>query len=283
MTKTLIFFITIFCFNFESFPQDPVPDSTKTQNNSKNIIKVDTTEDETEFQSTEQREKLPSWSYSIGIDGTTSSGNVNRQLLNLKSTLNFENPKSIFGFFMSPKFQYGTNSDQLQEREIFLDLNSTLFYSKHNVYMLFFGTYEQSNLRKISNRYNVGIGIGWKILGGINSPKSKVKLSVSNAFVHESTNFEFKEKIKIYRNSTRVKLRIDFIQDKFFIQSVAFLQPSLTDNYYRWNSSSQLSYKVGKHIIILASLENTNENFNVLGIQNSQTNTTFGLVYSSSN
>ena len=283
MTKTLIFFVTIFCFNLESFAQDPVPDSTKTQDNSKNTVKVDTTEKENEFQSIEEREKLPSWYYSIGIDGTTSSGNVNRQLLNLKSTLNFEKTKSIFGFFMSPKFQFGTNSDQLQEREIFLDLNSTLFYSKHNVYMLFFGAYEQSNLRKISSRYNVGLGIGWKILGGINSPKSKVKLSVSNAIVHESTNFEIKEDSKIYRNSTRVKLRFDIIEDKIFIQSVAFLQPSLTDNYYRWNSSSQLSYKVGKHISILASFENTYENFNVLSIQNSQTNTTFGLVYGGSN
>ena len=42
-------------------------------------------------------------------------------------------------------------------------------------------------------------------------------------------------------------------------------------------------YKVGKHIAILASFENTYENFNVVGIQNSQTNTTIGLVYSGSN
>ncbi len=247
------------------------------------VIKVDTTEDESEFQSTNEREKLPSWYYSVGIDGTTSSGNVNRQLLNLKTTLNYENPNSIFGFFTSPKFQYGTNSNVLQEREILLDLNSTLFYSKHNVYMLIFGIYEQSNLRKIVSRYNVGIGIGWKILGGINAPKSKVKLSISNAIVREVTDFESREDRNIYRNSTRLKLRYDIIPDKLFIQSVVFYQPSLLNNYYRWNSSSQLSYKAGKHIAILASFENTYENFNVVGIENSQTNTTFGLVYSGSN
>ncbi len=247
------------------------------------VIKADTTEDESEFQSTNEREKLPSWYYSVGIDGTTSSGNVNRQLLNLKTTLNYENPNSIFGFFTSPKFQYGTNSNVLQEREILLDLNSTLFYSKHNVYMLIFGIYEQSNLRKIVSRYNVGIGIGWKILGGINAPKSKVKLSISNAIVREVTDFESREDRNIYRNSTRLKLRYDIIPDKLFIQSVVFYQPSLLNNYYRWNSSSQLSYKAGKHIAILASFENTYENFNVVGIENSQTNTTFGLVYSGSN
>jgi putative salt-induced outer membrane protein YdiY len=243
----------------------------------------DTTQSDTEFQSTDERDKLPTWYYSIGLDGTTSSGNVNRQLLNFKTTLNFENPKSIFGFFTAPKFQYGTNSDLLQEREIFADLNSTLFYAKHNVYILIFGAYEQSNLRKITSRYNIGVGIGWKILGGKTSPKSKIKLSISNAIVREVTDFETKQDKDVYRNSTRLKIRYDIVPEKLYIQSVAFFQPSLTDNYYRWNSSSQISYKVGKHLAILASFENTYENFNVVGIQNAQTNTTFGLVYSGSN
>ncbi len=246
-------------------------------------IKIDTNQANTEFQSTDKRDKLPAWHYSIGLDGTASSGNVNRQLLNFKTTLNFENPKSIFGFFTAPKFQYGTNSNVLQEREVFLDLNSTLFYAQHDVYGLFFGAYEQSNLRKIATRYNVGIGIGWKILGGKKTPKSKLKLSVSNAIMHEVTDYEIKQDRDIYRNSTRFRLKYDIIPDKLFFQSVVFLQPSLNDNYYRWNSSSQFSYKVGKHLAILVSFENTYENFNVLGIQNSQTNTTFGLIYSGSN
>ena len=257
--------------------QIPIPKSVEV------VIKVDTTQGETEFQATDEQDKLPTWYYSIGLDGTTSSGNVNRQLLNFKTTLNFENPKSVFGFFTAPKFQYGMNSDVLQEREIFADLNSTLFYAKHNVYMLIFGAYEQSNLRKITSRYNVGVGIGWKILGGKTSPKSKVKVSISNAIVREVTDFETKQDKNVYRNSTRIKFRYDIIPDKLFVQSIVFFQPSIDDNYYRWNSSSQFSYKVGKHLAILASFENTYENFNVVGIQNSQTNTTFGLVYSGSN
>jgi hypothetical protein len=257
--------------------QIPVPKSIEA------VTIPDTTQSDTEFQSTDERDKLPTWYYSIGLDGTTSSGNVNRQLLNFKTTLNFENPKSIFGFFTSPKFQFGMNSDVLQEREILLDLNTTLFYAQHDVYGLVFGAFEQSNLRKITSRYNVGLGIGWKILGGKRTAKSKIKLSISNAIVHEVTDFESKQDKNIYRNSTRIKLKYDIIPDKLFFQSVVFLQPSLTDNYYRWNTSSQFSYKVGKHIAILASFENTYENFNVVGIQNSQTNTTFGLVYSGSN
>ena len=257
--------------------QIPIPSSPQA------VATVDTTQDDTEFQSTNEKDKLPIWFYSIGFDGTASSGNVKRQLLNLKATLSHENPKSIFGFFTAPKFQYGTNSDVLQEREIFLDLNSTLFYAQHDVYGLIFGAFEQSNLRKITTRYNIGVGVGWKILGGKKTPKSRLKLSISNAIVHEVTDFELKQDKDIYRNSTRFKIKYDIIPDKMFFQSVVFLQPSLTDNYYRWNSSSQFSYKVGKHIAILASFENTYENFNVIGVQNSQTNTTVGLTYSGSN
>jgi hypothetical protein len=62
-----------------------------------------------------------------------------------------------------------------------------------------------------------------------------------------------------------------------------FFQPSLNDNYYRWNSSSQFSYKVGKHLALLVSFENSYENFNIVGLQNAQTNTTFGLVFNGSN
>lgn len=283
MKKNALLIIIFFLSLADAFTQTPDSTQILIPYSTQAIINTDTTQAETEFQSTDERDNLPYWYYSIGFDGTASSGNVNRQILNFKTTLNFENPKSIFGFFTAPKFQYGTNSNVLQEREIFLDINSTLFYAQNDVYVLLFGAFEQSNLRKISNRYNVGVGIGWKILGGLKSPKSKVKLSISNAIVHEVTDFEVKEDRNIYRNSTRIKVKYDIIPDKLFFQSVVFLQPSLNDNYYRWNSSSQFSYKVGKHISILASFENTYENFNVVGIQNSQTNTTIGLVYSGSN
>lgn len=283
MKKIILPFCFFFIFSPKAFAQ--VPDSTQTPVNvNPNIVSTDTTEndEETSFESTDEREKLPNWFYSISLDGTASSGNVNRQLLNFKTTLNYENPKSIFGFFTSPRFQYGTNSDVLQEREIGLDINSTLFYSQHDVYGLLFGAFEQSNIRKISSRFNIGIGIGWRIFGGKKNPNARFKLSISNALVREITDFIIKQDRNVYRNSTRIRLKYDIIPDKFFFQSVVFLQPSLIDEYYRWNSSTQLSYKVGKHISILASFENTYENFNTIGIQNAQTNTTIGLTYSGS-
>jgi Protein of unknown function, DUF481 len=229
-----------------------------------------------------KKDSLPTFFYSFGIDGTTSSGNVNRQLLNFKTTLNFDPKKSVFGFFSNPRFQYGTNSDVLQEREIFVDLNSTLFYANSDVYFLMFGAFEQSNLRKIIIRRNVGLGVGFKIFGGRKHPKSRFKLSLTNAFVKEVTDFEMNEDKDVFRNSTRLRISFDIIPAKMTLQSVAFLQPSLTDNYYRWNSLSNLTYKVGKHLAFLLSFENTYENFNELGVQNSQTNATIGLVYSGS-
>jgi hypothetical protein len=283
MKKNFLFFLFSLLSLVNVSAQTPDSTQIPIPSNTQAIANVDTTQGNTEFQSTDNLIMLPSWFYSIGLDGTASSGNVNRQLLNLRTTLSHENPKSILGFFTAPKFQYGTNSDVLQEREIFLDLNSTLFYAQHDVYGLIFGAFEQSNLRKIATRYNVGLGIGWKILGGKKTPKSKLKLSITNAIVHEVTDFEIKQDRYVYRNSTRVRVKYDIIPNKMLFQSVIFLQPSLTDNYYRWNSSSQFSYKVGKNISILASFENTYENFNMVGIQNSQTNTTIGLTYSGSN
>ncbi|MDZ7898281.1 MAG: DUF481 domain-containing protein [Arcicella sp.] len=231
---------------------------------------------------TPKKDSIPTFFYSIGLDGTISSGNVNRQLLNFKTALNFDPRKSVFGFFSNPRFQYGTNSNILQERELFMDINSTLFYTDSDVYFLMFGAFEQSNLRKIVNRYSVGMGIGFKILGGRKRPKARFKLSLTNALVKEVTDFEVNEDKNIFRNSTRLKLSFDIIPNKMSLQSITFLQPSLTDNYYRWNSLSSLTYKIGRRLSFLCSFESTYENFNEVGIQNVQSNATIGLVFSGS-
>ncbi len=138
-------------------------------------------------------------------------------------------------------------------------------------------------MRKILNRYNVGLGIGLKIFGGKNNSKSRFKLSLTNALLRETTDFESKQDRDIFRNSTRLKLIYEIIPPILHLQSVAFLQPFLNDNYYRWNSFSSLTYKVEKHFAFLFSFENTYENFNVVGIQNAQPNATVGLTYSGSN
>jgi hypothetical protein len=236
-----------------------------------------------EMPSTEEREALPEWYYSFGADGVYNSGNVNRQLLTLRASLNYEKPKSIWGFNTSPKFQYGRNNKILQEREFYADLNSTLFYSQSDVYGLVFGSYEESNLRKINSRFMLGLGVGYKIIGSKNHPNSRVKLGISNAFLKEKTDFYTREDRNIWRNSTRVKLKAELIKDKLFFNNVTFFQPSITSNYLRWNAFSQIQLKIAKHISFTVALENSFENINTEGVKNTQINAILGFTYSQSN
>jgi hypothetical protein len=243
----------------------------------------DEEEEGDEMPSTEEREALPEWYYSFGADGVYNSGNVNRQLLTLRASVNFEKPKSIWGFNTSPKYQYGRNNKILQEREFYADLNNTLFYSQSDVYGLVFGSYEESNLRKINSRFMLGLGVGYKIIGSKNHPNSRVKLGISNAFLKEKTDFYTREDRNIWRNSTRVKLKAELIKDKLFFNNVTFFQPSITSNYLRWNAFSQIQLKVAKHISLTAALENSFENINTEGVKNTQINAILGFSYSLSN
>lgn len=254
-------------------------DSTQTNQQ----ISEDEEEEGDEMPSTEEREALPEWYYSFGADGVYNSGNVNRQLLTLRASLNFEKPTSIWGFNTSPKYQYGRNNKILQEREFYVDLNNTLFYSQSDVYGLVFGSYEESNLRKINSRFMLGLGVGYKIIGSKNHPNSRVKLGISNAFLKEKTDFYTREDRNVWRNSTRVKLKAELIKDKLFFNNVTFFQPSITSNYLRWNAFSQIQLKVAKHISLTAALENSFENINTEGVKNTQINAILGFTYSQSN
>ncbi|HLO44838.1 MAG TPA: DUF481 domain-containing protein [Leadbetterella sp.] len=243
----------------------------------------DEEEEGDEMPSTEEREALPEWYYSFGADGVYNSGNVNRQLLTLRASVNFEKPKSIWGFNTSPKYQYGRNNKILQEREFYADLNNTLFYSQSDVYGLVFGSYEESNLRKINSRFMLGLGVGYKIIGSKNHPNSRVKLGISNAFLKEKTDFYTREDRNIWRNSTRIKLKAELVKDKLYFNNVTFFQPSITSNYLRWNAFSQIQLKVAKHISLTAALENSFENINTEGVKNTQINAILGFSYSLSN
>jgi Protein of unknown function, DUF481 len=240
-------------------------------------------EEDSDMPSTEEREALPEWYYTFGADGVYNSGNVNRQLLTLRASVNYEKPKSIWGINTSPKYQYGQNNKVLQEREFYFDVNNTFFYSQSDVYGLLFGSFEKSNLRKINSRFMGGIGAGFKILGGKHHPSTRIKLSVSNAFLKEKTDFYTRADRNIWRNSTRIKLKAELVKDKLYFNNTTFFQPSITSNYLRWNAFSQLQYKVGKHISLTAALDNSFENINTEGVKNTQINAIVGFTFSQSN
>ncbi|MDJ1471450.1 DUF481 domain-containing protein [Xanthocytophaga flava] len=226
----------------------------------------------------------PSWTYVLGLDGMINSGNVNRKLLTLRLGLNHENPNSIWGFYSSPRFQYGTNNEVLQEREVFFDFNNTWFYSQHDVYGLLFGIYEQSNLRQINDRLNIGVGVGWRIIGGKRLPSSRVQVSISNAFLREATDFisSDTEDLNVLRNSTRFRFRVEIIREKLTLQSTIFFQPAINRKNLRWNSISQLVFKLNKHFSLTSTLDNSYESYNVAGVKSSQLNSTLGLSYTGS-
>ncbi|MCP9763635.1 DUF481 domain-containing protein [Lacihabitans soyangensis] len=271
--------VLLVLLNFTFFNIYAQVDSTQTTQQTSE----DEKEEGDEMPSTEEREALPEWYYSFGADGVYNSGNVNRQLLTLRASINYEKPKSIWGFNTSPKYQYGRNNKILQEREFYADFNNTLFYSQSDVYGLVFGSYEESNLRKINSRFMLGLGVGYKIIGSKNHPNSRIKLGISNAFLKEKTDFYTREDRNIWRNSTRVKLKVELIKDKLFFNNVTFFQPSVTSNYLRWNAFSQIQLKVAKHISFTAALDNSFENINTEGVKNTQINAILGFTYSQSN
>ncbi|MFC0183202.1 Protein of unknown function, DUF481 [Pseudarcicella hirudinis] len=259
------------------------PDSTNTSSPQALPDSVQIDPDDQNFPSTDSLPQLPRLFYNLGLDGNFSSGNLNRKLFGTRFTVNYENPASIVGFFTSPKFQIGSTNDQLQERELFADLNSTLFYTQSDLYGLVFGSYEQSNLRKINYRWMTGIGLGFRILGGKKYPDTRISMNISNAFLHEVTDFYTSQDKNVWRNSTRFRVKAEIVKEKLFVQNTTFFQPSLGEAYLRWNSFSQISYKLGKHVAFTLTFENTYESINVEGVSNAQTNLTFGLNYSSSN
>ncbi|MCU0353952.1 MAG: DUF481 domain-containing protein [Cytophagales bacterium] len=225
---------------------------------------------------------VPYWTYSLGIDGMFNSGNVNRRLLTVRGTVSHETPNSIWGFFSSPRFQYGTNNEILQERELFVDFNNTWFKARHDVYGLFFGAYEQSNLRQINHRLNVGVGAGWQIVGGRRVPSSRFQLSLSNALLREFTDFISIPDRDVYRLSTRLKVRYEIVKEKLTFQNTTFYQPALDQRNLRWNTISQLVFKLSKQLSLTATLDQSYESVNVQGVRSNQLNATLGLSYAGS-
>ncbi len=224
----------------------------------------------------------PMWTYTAGLDGTISAGNVNRKLLNIRLVLVHENPNSVWSFSAAPRFQYGTTNEILQEREVFVDFNTSFFHSQHDVYGLVFGAYEQSNLRRINRRANVGAGLGWRIVGGRNVPSRRFQVSVTNALVHEATDFAERDNIDVRRNSTRLKIRADLVPGKLSVQNMAFFQPALGRRNLRWNSITQLVYKATQRLAFTATLDNSYESINAAGVESVQLNATLGLSFSGS-
>ncbi|WP_420152638.1 DUF481 domain-containing protein [Siphonobacter sp.] len=220
---------------------------------------------------------LKHFTYAITLGGDYRSGNVQRSLYTLVTSFDYFNPKSILGLYTSPRYTYGTINKELQERELFVDLNATLWYNQHDVYLMGFGVHEESNLRQISNRWYGGAGFGWRILGGRKVPNTLVKISMTNAIIFEYTDFLNAEDVRVIRNSTRI--RVGLTKDKLAFNSTVFVQPALNTANLRWSSLSTLAYALGKRLALSLTADHTYESVVLPGKKRTDFHWAIGLTF----
>lgn len=208
----------------------------------------------------------------FSADGTASTGNAERLLLQLTSTLDWK-PTSQFKLSSSPSFIYGKQAKILAEREFSADIRGSFWHQK-KVYGLGFVSWDKSNLRHILNRWTQAVGIGVKLI-----QQKKAYFSVTNLILHEVTDFSERTDLDVWRNSTR------FLGEfapgkagKFTITSIVFLQPAISVRHnFRWNGALTLAYKMSAHLSLRTKFENAYESFVAPGRQRNDLRWTIGL------
>ncbi len=159
---TLILLSIFFNTNAQDTPSDTLqPIKTDT------VMPADSTseeeeEEEGEEEEEEEKDDTPAkFRYRIAADGTYTSGNVNRALIQFSSALDFNNSK-IIKFSSSPSYIYGQQNKVLAEKELFIDFRTSILHER-KFYYLAFTSFEKSNLRKINDRFIGAAGVGLKL------------------------------------------------------------------------------------------------------------------------
>lgn len=210
--------------------------------------------------------------YRLAADGTITSGNINRALIQLASAFDYRVSKA-FTFSSNPSFVYGQQNGILAEREWFGDFRATLF-PERRFYYLGFGSFERSNLRQINRRWTVAGGVGYKLLN-----HKRAYISVTNVVLQEFSDFSELDDINVVRNSTRLYGEYTFGGDRYTITHTAFYQPALDRSNLRWNATLSLTIKLSPLISLRSTLANAYESLVVPGRQNNDLRFTAGLVY----
>lgn len=214
--------------------------------------------------------KLDTLNYRFIGDGNFTRGNVNRTLMVLRAEIVATGP--VISIALNPRFTYGKQNGILAERDSYVDLFVDVF-KKRKTYVFALGNLETSNLRGITLRILAGAGIGYRVLN-----TTKNRLVLTNAIVHESTNFRELPTIGIQRNSFRVKGRHSFAKDRFRINHITFLQPAITDfSNLRWNTVISLEFPVNKWVVLRTSFENSYESVVEATRKRDDSRITFGI------
>lgn len=195
---------------------------------------------------------LDSLSYRFFGDGNFTQGNVNRSLLVLRAEVTLAGP--VLSIATNPRFSYGKQNGVVAERDTYVDLFVDVF-KKRKTYLFGLGTVEISNLRGIELRQLAGAGVGYRLL-----QTDRNTIILTNAIIHESTNFTERPTIVTQRNSFRVKGNHQFLRNRIRFNHITFVQPSLEDfSNLRWNTLLSLEMPLSKWISIRTSFANTYE------------------------
>lgn len=219
----------------------------------------------------------PTYRYRLTVDGTFTTGNVNRSLFQLATAFDVSVSK-LAKLSTNPSFVYGQQNGQLAEREYFADARLTMFYERR-LYLLAFGSYERSNLRRILNRYTAAGGLGYKLLN-----RKRAYISLTNVILREFTDFTELADINIWRNSARLFGEYTFGADRWSISHTTFYQPAIfqpvgAPRNVRWNGSLSVNYKFSANLSFRTTFANSYESLVVPGRLNNDTRLTLGMTY----
>lgn len=251
-----------------------LPDSTATTTPDSTAADPNTSsEDENELGG--DRDSV-TYRYRLTADGTFTSGNVSRTLLQLAGAFDWSTSRQI-KFSTTPSFTYGKQAGVLAEREFFADFRTT-YRHEERVYYLAFGSFERSNLRQILSRYSIAGGAGVKILN-----RKRAYISFTDVLLHENTDYAELADINVWRNSARLYGEYTFGKDRWTITHTAFYQPALSRpngvSNIRWNGTLSVQVKMTDLLSIRALFANSYESFVVPGRQNTDLRATLGVVY----
>ncbi|MEZ0540984.1 DUF481 domain-containing protein [Fibrella arboris] len=219
----------------------------------------------------------PAYRCRLTADGTFTSGNVNRSLLQLVSAVDVEVSR-VAKLSTTPSFVFGRQSGLLAEREYFGDARLTMFY-ENRLYYLAFGSYERSNLRQILNRYTAAAGLGFKLL-----THKRAYMSITDVLIREYTDYVELSDVNLWRNSARLFGEYTFGDDRWSISHTVYYQPALgrqggQPRNVRWNGSVSVQYKFSTYLSFRSTLANSYESIVVPGRVNNDLRVTLGMTY----
>ena len=204
-------------------------------------------------------------------DGNFSRGNINRTLIVTRAEITVNGP--VVSLSTNPRFAFGKQNRILAERDTYVDLFLDI-YKEKRLYGFGLATLEKSNLRGINLRQLAGVGLGLRLLKTANH-----NLSLTNAIIYESTDFRSRPTLTTQRNSTRLKGKHAFLQNKIRFNHITFVQPALGNfSNLRWNTILSLELPLNKWVSIRTGFENSYESVVEANRKNNDTRLTFGIA-----